>query len=319
MAYTSNKAPDELTALTTLATGDLLIVGDVSDTAEEVKAITVSNAVTDLVSNHSLVDTSSAQVLLNKSASLLGIRPLNYPTNTGNLQLGGSSQNGNYTIGLPNPSNGDETGLGATDANLVYRETAQTLTNKTLSSPTLVTPALGTPASGVLTNCTGYTGDSSLVTVGTISSGTWQGTAVADSYVASASTWNAKIANLSEDTTPQLGGDLDANGKFIGDATEYDNGNSSTADTIDWDNGNFQKSTLTGNCTYTFNAPTLKGRCQLRVIQDATGSRTVTWPASVKWPSGTAPTLSTGASAIDIITFFYDGTNYYGVDSLNFS
>ena len=33
---------------------------------------------------------------------------------------------------------------------------------------------------------------SSLTTVGTIGSGTWQGTAVADSYVASASTWNGK-------------------------------------------------------------------------------------------------------------------------------
>ena len=128
-----------------------------------------------------------------------------------------------------------------------------------------------------------------------------------------------KMADLTDDTTPQLGGDLDLNGKEIGDATEFDNGNSSTADTIDFGTGNFQKSTLTGNCTYTFTAPTLKGRFQLRVIQDATGSRTVTWPAAVKWPGGTAPTLTTDASAIDIITFFWDGTNYYGVSTLDFS
>jgi hypothetical protein len=49
----------------------------------------------------------------------------------------------------------------------------------------------------------------------------------------------------------------------------------------------------------------------LKVIQDATGSRAVTWPASVKWPSGTAPTLSTAANAIDIVTFYYDGTSYF--------
>lgn len=113
--------------------------------------------------------------------------------------------------------------------------------------------------------------------------------------------------------------EVDMNGQFIGDATEFDNGNSSTADTIDWGNGNFHKSTLTANCTYTFTAPPLKGRMQLKVVQDATGSRTVTWPATVKWPGGTAPTLSTAASAIDIITFYWDGTSYYGVDSLNFS
>ena len=42
--------------------------------------------------------------------------------------------------------------------------TTATLTNKTLTSPILTTPAIGTPASGVLTNCTGYPGDSNLVT-----------------------------------------------------------------------------------------------------------------------------------------------------------
>ncbi len=37
-----------------------------------------------------------------------------------------------------------------------------------------------------------FTGSSNITTVGTIGTGTWQGTAVADSYIASASTWNAK-------------------------------------------------------------------------------------------------------------------------------
>lgn len=102
-------------------------------------------------------------------------------------------------------------------------------------------------------------------------------------------------------------------------ASETDNGNSSTADTIDWGAGNKQKSTLTGNCTYTFTAPDGVGNFLFKVIQDATGSRTVTWPASVKWPGGTAPTLSTAANSVDIITFYYDGTSYYGVASLLFS
>jgi len=100
---------------------------------------------------------------------------------------------------------------------------------------------------------------------------------------------------------------------------EYDNGNSGTADTIDWGNGNKQKSTLTDNCTFTFNAHGKPCNLVLNLVQDATGSRTVTWPASVKWPAGTAPTLSTGANAVDIITFYYDGTSYHGNSSLNFS
>lgn len=38
---------------------------------------------------------------------------------------------------------------------------------------------------------------------------------IGDAAISSASTWNGKIANVSEDTTPQLGGDLDVNGQDI--------------------------------------------------------------------------------------------------------
>lgn len=100
---------------------------------------------------------------------------------------------------------------------------------------------------------------------------------------------------------------------------EYDNGNSGTSDTIDWTQGNKQKSTLTGNVTYTFTPPGSPTSLVFKLVQDATGSRTATWPASVKWSGGTAPTLTTTANRIDIITFYYDGTNYYGSASLNYT
>ena len=41
-----------------------------------------------------------------------------------------------------------------------------------------------------------WVGTSNITTLGTIGTGTWQGTAVADSYISSASTWNAKQAAL---------------------------------------------------------------------------------------------------------------------------
>jgi len=99
---------------------------------------------------------------------------------------------------------------------------------------------------------------------------------------------------------------------------EFDNGNSGAADTIDWKVGNKQKSTLTANCTYTFTAPS--GPCNLifKIIQDST-PRTIIWPATVKWPGGTAPIISTGSGDIDLIAFYYDGTNYFGMASLDFS
>jgi hypothetical protein len=59
-----------------------------------------------------------------------------------------------------------------------------------------------TAAAGTLTGTTLASNvvTSSLTTVGTIGTGVWQGTAVADSYVASASTWNAKEAALTFST-----------------------------------------------------------------------------------------------------------------------
>ena len=57
----------------------------------------------------------------------------------------------------------------------------------------------------------------------------------------------------------------------------------------------------------------------LRVIQDGTGSRTLAYGAAYKWPGGAAPTLTTTATAVDILTFVSDGTNMYGVAQLAFA
>lgn len=57
----------------------------------------------------------------------------------------------------------------------------------------------------------------------------------------------------------------------------------------------------------------------LTVKQDATGTRTLAYGTAYKWAGGTAPTLTTDASAVDIITFVCDGTSMYGVETLDFS
>jgi hypothetical protein len=44
-------------------------------------------------------------------------------------------------------------------------------------------------------------------------------------------------------------------------------------------------------------------RFALELRQDTTGGRTVTWPSSVRWPGGVAPTLSFGASRSDFFAF----------------
>jgi hypothetical protein len=57
----------------------------------------------------------------------------------------------------------------------------------------------------------------------------------------------------------------------------------------------------------------------LRVIQDATGSRTLAYGSAFKWPGGSAPTLSTAANAVDVLTFYCDGTSLFGVEALAFA
>jgi hypothetical protein len=72
--------------------------------------------------------------------------------------------------------------------------------------------------------------------------------------------------------------------------------------------------TLTANCTLTFPTAVAGKSFLLGLLQDATGSRTVTWPGTVKWAGGTAPTLTTTASKLDMFSFVcLDGTNWLGV------
>jgi hypothetical protein len=87
-------------------------------------------------------------------------------------------------------------------------------------------------------------------------------------------------------------------------------GNSSTAQTISLTNGTVQTVTLTGNCTFTM--PTaVAGKSFILIVNTGAGGFTGTF-TSVKWPSNTAPTLTTTASRWDILTFVADGTNWYG-------
>jgi len=73
--------------------------------------------------------------------------------------------------------------------------------------------------------------------------------------------------------------------------------------------------TLDDNCTLSFTSvPSTAFGFTVELRQDGTGSRTVSWPAAVTWAGGTAPTLSTGASAVDVVTLFTPdgGTTYRG-------
>jgi hypothetical protein len=87
--------------------------------------------------------------------------------------------------------------------------------------------------------------------------------------------------------------------------------NSSTAITLDLANGTMQDITLTASTTITM--PTaVAGKSFILFLRSGAGTYTVAW-TTVKWPGGTAPTVTATASRLDIYSFFSDGTNWYGI------
>ena len=84
--------------------------------------------------------------------------------------------------------------------------------------------------------------------------------------------------------------------------------------TIAWNtaNGQVAKVTLAGNRTVAAPTNLLDGAFyNLMVVQDGTGSRTLSWNSVFKWIGGSAPDLSTTAGAIDFFSFRSDGTYLY--------
>jgi hypothetical protein len=74
--------------------------------------------------------------------------------------------------------------------------------------------------------------------------------------------------------------------------------------------------TLAGNRTLSFSTPPASGAYGTLVVkQDATGGRTLTLPSVANKILGSSSTttigLSTTANAIDIVNFYFDGTNYF--------
>jgi len=92
---------------------------------------------------------------------------------------------------------------------------------------------------------------------------------------------------------------------------------STATTTVDMSSGNVQNITLTASTTLTLSSATV-GTYIMKLIQGGSGSYTVTWPGTVIWSGGTAPTLTTTVGKVDIVTLVFDGTNFYGNYSLNY-
>ena len=154
--------------------------------------------------------------------------------------------------------------------------------------------ALGTPSSGTVTNLTGTASININGTVGAT-------TATTGAFTTLSTTGNVGIGTASP------GAKLAVVGTGYSPAITLTDGA-----TLNWDTslGQVAQVTLGGNRT--FAAPTNLvngGFYSLLIIQDGTGSRTISWNAVFDFTGGTAPTLSTAAGSKDLIAWRSDGTN----------
>jgi hypothetical protein len=225
-----------------------------------------------------------------------------------------------------------------------------TLTFSGTDGSTLNVGAGGTLGTAAYTSSTAYAptaGSTSVTTLGTVTTGTWNAGIITGQYggtgvnnsgktitlggsitFAGAFTTSFTVTGNTAVTLPTTGtlailgvntftadqnlnnNDL-TNIKYATFNSEYNAGNSSTAITIDFANGQKQVVTLTASTTITIANPPATGHFQIRLVQDATGSRAVTWSglSSSRWlGSSTAPAINLTASGETIVNIFYNGS-----------
>lgn len=121
-------------------------------------------------------------------------------------------------------------------------------------------------------------------------------------------------------TITALGGSIPA-GTYVlatdgGEEVLQSHGAMGATETVDLADGNYHQGTLDADCTLTFAAVTSGVLCSfvLELTEDGTGGWQPTWPGSVTWIGGTAPTHDDTASSTTLYGFLTTdgGTNWIG-------
>jgi len=278
---------------TTVGTADLLLVADSSSIGSPQVAAnrtTVYNLFEDAL-------TGGTYVNANFSANLT------YGTATGNRTVSTSatittgtipnltSSTANITLGtIPTLTAGTTT------------STAANITNGTVQTLTASTANIS-QGSAIFTQGTIATLNSTTGTIGNFTT-TLTGDVTISAGVATVGTRVAVVNTAQEYTAAH---------NF--NATTLTSGTS-----IAWDLSSNQvaRLVLSTNGTMADASNKVDGSVYILLVTQGTGSNTLAWNATYKWPGGTAPTLPTGSAKSDIFTFISNGTSLFGVASQDY-
>lgn len=186
--------------------------------------------------------------------------------------------------------------------------------------------ALGTPSSGTLSNCTGLplsgvSGDTTTALgVGSLNVGHASDTTVTRSAAGVLAVEGADVPTVSSSSTLT---NKTLTNPTVNNYTEgvVAIGTVTSSHTIALTNGTVQTATLTASTACTFTMPTATaGKSFVLLLKQAatTGNGTATF-TGVKWGTSGAPTITAAAGKMDILSFFSDGTNWYGSVTAGFT
>jgi hypothetical protein len=166
---------------------------------------------------------------------------------------------------------------------------AQTMTNKTLTTPTLTSPVINTSVSGTaIKNENNMASDSA--------------TALASQQSIKAYVDSGTVTMTNKTLTkPTINGSVGA----------YTSDSDASTITFSMAASNVHTVTLGGNRTLALSNVSVGQAFVIRLVQDGTGSRTVTWFTTIKWAGGSAPTLTTTANKTDVFGFLCTSSGNY--------
>lgn len=279
------------TNLTSVGSGDELLIADADLTANDApRAVTVNELFEDALTISTYTNANINNISYGTSTGTRLVAT-NASITTGTIPSLTSST-ASITIGtIPTLTAGTTTSTAANITN----GTIQTLTSSTATiSQGSANFTQGTIAT--LNSTTGTIGNFTTTLVGDVTIST--GSATVGTRVA--------VVNTAQEYT--------AAHNF--NATTLVSGNS-----IAWNLQSNQVARLVLSTTGTMDDATNKvdGATYILLVTQGTGSNTLDWNATYKWPGGTKPTLTTGSAKSDIFTFVSDGTSLFGVASQNYS